>query len=339
MPTFGPLTVTVPGAVEGWFTLLERFGTLPFSELAGRALRYARDGFPLSAMAAASIARARARFGWSREWLGVYGEARAGGVLRQPALARTIQSLGDEGPESFYRGPIASAIASHVRSGGGLMAELDLAQHIGEWMEPLRSAYRGAEVLELPPNTQGVAVLEALNIVEERGDLPPDGPARQHEMIEAMKLALADRDTYISDPASMAVPAEELASRAWAARRASSIDPSRASKPAPGRRAAGGTTYTCAADGAGMCVSLIQSNYMGFGSGMTVPGWGINLQNRGAYFSLDSAHVNVIAPRKRTLHTLIPAMAFKDGRPWQVFGSMGGDGQAQTHLQLLARIV
>jgi gamma-glutamyltranspeptidase/glutathione hydrolase len=158
-------------------------------------------------------------------------------------------------------------------------------------------------------------------------------------MIEAVKLSLADRDRHVTDPAAMRVPADQLASRAWAIERASAIDPGRAAEPDPVRPAMGGTAYLCAADRDGMLVSLIQSNYMGFGSGVTVPGWGINLQNRGAFFSLDPSHVNVVAPRKRTLHTLIPAMAFRDGRPWMAFGTMGGDGQAQTHLQLLARIV
>ena len=219
------------------------------------------------------------------------------------------------------------------------MAPEDMAEHRGTWIEPLRAAYRDTEVLELPPNTQGVAALEALRILDALGSLPPDGPDRHHLLIEAIKLALADRDDFVTDPAEMRIPPETLASAGWAKERAQRIDPAAASDPVPGRAAAGGTVYLCAADRSGMCVSLIQSNYMGFGSGVTVPGWGINLQNRGAMFSLDPSHANVVAPRKRTLHTLIPAMALRDGRPWLVFGTMGGDGQAQTHLQLLVRIV
>ena len=339
MPVFGPLSVTVPGAVAGWFDLLERFGTRSFEELAGPALRYAREGFVVSAKAMQSILRSRERFAWSAEWLAVYGASREGGLLVQADLARTIERLAQDGPDPYYRGIIAEAIATHVRSLGGLMAPEDLAEHAGEPMEPLSTRYRGVEVFELPPNTQGVTALEALNIVQWLGAPAPDGPDRHHAMIEASKLALADRDGHVTDPASMRVPGRLLASPEWAAARASSIDPRRASEPAAGRAAGGGTAYLCAADGDGLLVSLIQSNYMGFGSGVTVPGWGINLQNRGAFFSVDPEHVNVIAPRKRTLHTLIPAMAFRDGRPWLVFGTMGGDGQAQTHLQLMARII
>jgi gamma-glutamyltranspeptidase/glutathione hydrolase len=220
------------------------------------------------------------------------------------------------------------------------MAKEDLAEHRGDWVEPLSTTYRGLEVLEMPPPTQGVTVLEALNIIEALGDPAPDGPDRHHLVIEAMKLALADRNTHVTDPDHMVdVPPEVLAMPEWALRRAQSIDRDRARYPDPGRAAVGGTAYMCAADREGMVVSLIQSNWRGFGSGVTVPGWGINLQNRGAFFSLDPGHVNVIAPRKRTLHTLVPAMAFRGGRPWLAFGSMGGNGQAQTHVQLLVRIV
>jgi gamma-glutamyltranspeptidase / glutathione hydrolase len=339
MPTFGPLSVTVPGAVAGWFDLLERFGTRSFKELAAPAIRYARDGFPLSAAAMQSIERARDRFAWSGSWQAVYGSAREGKLLRQPDLARTIERVAHAGPDAYYGGSIAEAIAHQIRSLGGLMEPSDLAGHRGDWVSPLSTRYRDVEVFELPPNTQGVAALEALNIVQALGPLSPAGPDRQHSMIEAMKLSLADRGEYVSDPGAMLLPADRLASRAWAVERASSIDPAHAGEPVPVPPAMGGTAYLCAADRDGMLVSLIQSNYMGFGSGVTVSDWGINLQNRGASFSLDPSHVNVVAPRKRTLHTLIPAMAFRDGRPWMAFGAMGGDGQAQTHLQLLARIV
>jgi gamma-glutamyltranspeptidase/glutathione hydrolase len=339
MPTFGPLPVTVPGAVAGWFDLLDRFGSRRFAELAQPALRYAREGFRLSEMGAASIERARRRFGDSHAWLDVYGSARAGAVLIQPDLARTIELIARDGPDAYYRGPIAKAIAGHVRSLGGLLQADDLAAHRGEWVDPLSVAYRDVEVVELPPNTQGVTVLEALRILDQLGPLPADGPDRHHRMIESMKLALSDRDAYVTDPEAMSLPPEQLASPSWTIERAAQVDARVARSPDPGRPAVGGTAYLCAADSDGMLVSLIQSNYMGFGSGVTIPGFGINLQNRGAHFSLDPSHVNVIAPGKRTLHTLIPAMAFREGRPWLVFGSMGGDGQAQTHLQLLARIV
>jgi gamma-glutamyltranspeptidase/glutathione hydrolase len=339
MPAFGPHTATVPGAVEGWFVLLDRFGTRSFSDLAKPALHYAAEGFVPSAMALASLERAAARYAWSRQWHAVYGGAEPGRRLRQPDLSRTIELLAKEGPHGYYRGPIAEAIVQELRSQGGLMAAKDLADHRGDWVAPLRSTYRGVDVLELPPNTQGVAVLEALNIVQQLGPLPSDGPERQHLLVEAIKLALSDRNAHVTDPDHMRISPEEIASAEWAAERARQIDLGAARHPTGESAASGGTAYLCAADADGMCVSLIQSNYMGFGSGVTVPGWGINLQNRGASFSLDPAHVNAIAPRKRTLHTLIPAMALRDGRPWLVFGTMGGDGQAQTHLQLLVRIV
>ena len=200
----------------------------------------------------------------------------------------------------------------HLRSLGGLMAVDDLAAHRREWVEPLRTSYGDVEVLELPPNTQGVTALEALNIVTAVGSLPPDGADRHHLLIEAMKLALADREAHVTDLEHMRISPQELASAAWAERRAGLIGP-RAGRPRPGSPAGGGTVSICAADADGLCVSLIQSNYMGFGSGVTVPGWGINLQNRGASFSLDPRHVNVIAPRKRTMHTLIPATALRGG--------------------------
>jgi gamma-glutamyltranspeptidase / glutathione hydrolase len=339
MPFHGPQTVTVPGAVRGWFDLLERFGTRSFGELAGRAVEYARDGFTLSEAAGASLARARSLFPDSKDWQDVYGDVRTGDVLRQPDLARTIDTLAKDGPEAFYGGPIGQAIASQLRSVGGLMEPSDLAEHRGDWVAPLATTYRDVEVLEMPPNSQGVTALEALNIVQALGALPDDGAERQHLLIEATKLALADRDQYVTDPDDLAVPGETLASLQWARERSRSFDPARASLPSPGRAAVGGTIYLCAADADGMLVSLIESNYAGFGSGVTVPGWGINLQNRGAFFSLDRDDANVIAPRKRTLHTLMPAMARREDRPWLVFGTMGGDGQAQTHVQLLTRIV
>lgn len=341
MPLLGPHTVTVPGAVEGWFALLERFGSRSFADLARPAVRYAREGFPLSPFGAWLIERSRGRYDapWCEGWQSVYGEARRHGLLRQPGLARTIEALCAEGPDAYYRGPIARAIADSLQRSGGLMTADDLAAHAGEWVEPLRTTYRGVEVLQLPPNSQGVAVLEALNIIEGLDIGPPESPARHHNLLEATKLALADRQTYVTDPEHMRIDPRVLASKAWADELRASIDPERASTPAPGRAAVGGTIYLCAADESGMCVSLIQSNYLGFGSGVTVPDWGINLQNRGTFFSLDPDDANVIAPRKRTMHTLSPAMALRDGHPSLVFGTRGGDGQAQFQLLFLTRVL
>jgi gamma-glutamyltranspeptidase/glutathione hydrolase len=192
--------------------------------------------------------------------------------------------------------------------------------------------------MELPPNSQAVAALEALNVLQALGPLPPEGVDRHHRMIEAVRVALADRDAFITDPAFSKVPVARLASRAWAAERAGTIDPARATVRAAGV-AGGDTVFLCAADGDGTMVSLIQSNWSDFGSGIHVPGWGINLQNRGSLFSLDPSHPNAVAPGKRTMHTLMPAMASRGGGPWLAFGSMGGHGQPQIHLQLLVRMV
>ena len=341
MPGSGPLSVTVPGAVEAWFTLLELFGTKSFAELAEPAAWYARDGFPLSAKAAGYVGASAALYTqpWGEVWQSVYGDAQAGERLRQVGLAKTIDTLRTAGPDAYYRGEIATAIADTLRKHGALMAPGDLAEHTGDTVEPLSTTYRGVEVYELPPNSQGVAALEALNILE-GADLGAVGSAsREHMVIEALKLALADRNAYVTDTDHMTMRVAELTSKEWARRRRADIDPDRASAPTVGRAAVGGTIYLCAADADGMLVSLIQSNYVGFGSGVTVPGWGINLQNRGGYFSLDPTHTNVVAPRKRTMHTLMPAMAFRDGTPWLVFGTMGGDGQAQTQVEFLSHVV
>ncbi|HYT29444.1 MAG TPA: gamma-glutamyltransferase family protein [Actinomycetota bacterium] len=338
MPQRGPHTVTVPGAVDGWFALLERFGSRSFGALARQALDYAEGGFELTRRGAAAIERSKAVLAGFDGWRAVYGDAAPGRVLRQPALARTIRALSDEGPDAYYRGAIASAIAECVTDAGGFLGPADMAEHRGEWVDPLIAPYRDVQIAELPPNTQGVTALEALRIVEAAGSLPPDGPDRQHLLLEAMTLALADRDAYVGDPDHMPVPAETLASGEWAADRARSIG-ERATEPAPGRAVVGGTGYLCAADSEGTLVSLIQSNYAGFGSGLTVPRWGVNLHNRGTFFSLDPGHPSTVGPRRRPLHTLIPAMALREGRPWLAFGTMGGDGQAQTHVQVLTRVV
>ena len=340
MPTNGPHAVTIPGAIEGWFTLVERFGTKPFDELAATALRYARDGFPISRPIQEMLRRS-ASFGppdeWAAEWRRVYGDA--GDTLRQPDLARTIDALCTDGADAYYRGPIGAAIAETLQGFGAFISAEDIAAHTGNDVQTLSTTYRGVEVHELPPNTQGLVALEALNMIEGMDLGAPESTHRHHLLIEAAKLALADRNRYISDPDAMTMDPATLISHEWAEQRAAAIDPTRASTPEPGPAAPGGTIYLCAADRDGMLVSLIQSNYQGFGSGVTVPGWGINLQNRGASFSLDPSHVNVIAPSKRPMHTLMPAFAFRDGAPWLVFGSMGGDGQAQTHLQFLTRVI
>jgi len=336
MPRNGPLTITVPGAVDAWFALLDRFGTRSFADVAEPAIAYASGGFPLTAAGANRIRAGQpVDPGWG-EWQDIYGPATAGARLSQPGLALTLQTVAAGGPDAFYRGVIGEAVAAHVQQLGGLLDATDLAVHEGEWVEPLEGRYRDLTVAELPPNSQGSAALLALHLLDQAGPLPADGPERQHMLIEAVAAALAERDNHLTDPARMQVSPGTLADPAHA----KAIAVARSSPVAGAARGSGGdTAYLCVVDGSGTGVSLIQSNYSGFGSGVTVPGWGINLHNRGSYFSLDPAHVNVIAPGKRTLHTLMPAFARRDGRPWLVFGTMGADGQLQTQVQLLARLV
>ena len=342
LPERGALTVTVPGAVEAWFRVLERFGTRTFAECATVASRYAADGFPPSAKgasifreAAGSLPRDDPAFD---EWHSLYDGAREGEPFRQPGIARTLAALCAEGPDAFYEGDIGGAIVETVRSHGGLLAAEDLDGHRGEWVTPLSVDYRGLGVVELPPNTQGVVALESLAMLADAGPMPPDGDERQHLLLEVVKLALSDR-RHVTDPEHMRVTPDELLDADRMRERAASIDPERAGRPSSAFASPRGTAHMAVVDPNGMCVSLIQSNWEGFGSGLAVPGWGVNLHNRGSRFFLDPGHANVIAPRKRPMHTLIPAMALRDGRPRFVFGTMGGDGQAQTHVQLLARLI
>ncbi|MEX0666060.1 MAG: gamma-glutamyltransferase family protein [Acidimicrobiia bacterium] len=338
MPVFGPDSVTVPGAVAGWFDLLDRWGTRTFEQLAQFALRYAEDGFEVTPGGARAIAEGRQMYPGSTAWHGVYGDMQRGDVLRQPALARTIARLASDGPDSYYRGPIGEAIAVAVSESGGDLAPSDLSSHTGEWADPLLAQYREVEIAELPPPTQGVTALEALRILDAVG-LPTAAGEREHVMIEATKLALADRDRWVTDPTTMPRSALDLLTDEWVKSRADEIDPARATTPSGGEPQPGGTAYLCAADGDGLLVSLIQSNFVHFGSGVHVAEWGINLNNRGFSFSLDPHRVNAYAPAKRPMHTLIPAMVLRDGQPSLVFGSMGGDAQVPVHVQLLARII
>jgi gamma-glutamyltranspeptidase/glutathione hydrolase len=340
MPQRGPLSVTVPGAVDAWFALLERFGTKRFEEVAAPARRHAAGGFPLSAQGAARIGvGAAGADGQPGEWHAVYGKAAAGARLVQPGLARTLEALCAHGPDALYRGELGAAVAACVGSAGGLLTVSDLAAHRGDWVTPLSSRYRDVEVVQLPPNSQGTTAHFVLNLVQAASAvLPADPVGRLHLLVEAVKLALIERDAHLTDPDHMTVDPEYLADPERARARAGDLR-DRAFRPPAGRPGPGGTAAVVVVDPEGGAVSLLGSNYMGFGSGITVPGWGVNLHNRGAYFSLDPGHVNVVAPGKRTLHTLMPALALRGGRPWCVLGAMGGDGQAQTHVQLLSRLV
>jgi gamma-glutamyltranspeptidase / glutathione hydrolase len=338
MPHLGPHSVTVPGAVAGWFDLLERWGTKPFGDLASHALSYARDGFELTPTGEMFVKGSLAMYESFPGLQTAYGDAQAGKTLRQPALARTIETLAADGPDAYYHGPIAAGIAGTVGAAGGLLTTEDFAVHRGRFPDPLCASYRDTVVAELPPPTQGVTTLEALRILDGL-TLPADGPDRHHLLIEALKLALEDRNHHVSEPEAMTVTPDALLAEDRIAERRTHIDPSRASTPATGAAHVGGTAYLCAADGDGLLVSLIQSNFLSFGSGLHVPEWGINLNNRGSSFTLDGTKVNALAPAKLPMHTLIPAIVLRAGDPWLVFGTMGGDSQAQIQVQLLAHMI
>jgi gamma-glutamyltranspeptidase/glutathione hydrolase len=340
MPVFGPHPVTVPGGVDGWFTLLGKWGTRSFGEVAATALRYAEHGFPLTHRGAWFFNAAGdlfSHFGLNdiRDY---YAAQVSAGWVTQPELAHTLRTLADEGPDAYYRGPIGAAIADRLQEAGGFMTADDIRAHHGDWVEPLRAEFRGVEVLEMPPPTQGMTALEALRILDGL-DLGEDSAERQHLLIESVKLALADRNAHLGDPEAMRVKPADLLTDDWIKRRRAEIDPKRAGTFAPYPGPDGGTIYMCTADRDGLLVSLIQSNFTGFGSGLRVPEWGINLHNRGSAFVVDEQHPNCIGPRKMPLHTLIPALALRRGKPWLVFGTEGGHGQAQTHTQLLVRMI
>jgi gamma-glutamyltranspeptidase / glutathione hydrolase len=338
MPMFGALPVTVPGAVAGWFHLLDRHGSRSFGDLASAAIRLARDGFPASAAATAAVERARARLGAQPHWEETYGWMRRGERFVQPHLATTLATLADEGPDALYRGHLGDRIVETLQAHGSTMTASDLAAHAVETVEPLSGSFRGVEVLELPPPTHGITALTALALLEELGAAPDDVVEAAHRGIEVTRAALADRQDHLADPRSMRTSPAALLAPDRIAAIAAGIDERAGSWP-PVRPAPGGTAYLCAADGDGLLVSLIQSNFVGFGSGVVVPGTGIGLHDRGAHFGLDPADPNVIAPGKRPMHTLIPGLALRDGEPWLVFGTMGGDGQPQIHLQVLANLL
>jgi gamma-glutamyltranspeptidase / glutathione hydrolase len=340
MPTFGALPVTVPGAVAGWFELLQRWGTRSFGELAATAVGYADDGFPVSPHGASHPERAGRVLGSQPGWADAFGRMRARERFVQPELATTLRALADDGPEAFYGGAIGERIVETLQGLGSTMTAEDLRGHRVEAVDPLRGAYRDVEVLELPPPTQGVTALTALGVLEALGDRLPDDPAAAaHLQVEAVRAAMADRQEHLADPEAMRVTPSQLLAGDRLAALAAAIGSDRAAPWPPARPAPGGTAYLCAADRDGLLVSLIQSNFVGFGSGVVVPGTGIGLHDRGAHFSLDRADPNVIGPGKQPLHTLIPALTLRDGRPWTVLGTMGGDGQPQIHVQLLGAMV
>lgn len=345
MPQRGFDSVTVPGCVAAWRDLSERFGKLDFGELFEPAIRYAADGFMVSPtiarLWAAQVPELRGEPGFAQAFLPRGRAPEPGELFAFPDQAKTLARIAETRGEAFYRGELAERIVAFAKEHGAALSLADLAEHRNDWVEPLGLDYRGYTLHEMPPNGQGIGALIALGILEhfDLAGAPVDSVESLHLQIEAMKLAFADLYEHVSDPRSMRVRPAELLDRAYLAQRAKRIELDKAGQPGPGAPAGGGTVYLAAADASGMMVSYIQSNYLGFGSGVVVPGTGISLQNRGAGFVLRPGHPNAVAPRKRPFHTIIPGFLTKDGEPVASFGVMGGSMQAQGHTQLLVRML
>jgi len=348
IPLAGPLSWSVPGCVSGWEALRNRFGTREFSDLLAPAIETAQSGFPVSEIIAASwnsSAKSLRRHPDSAATYLVDGKApRAGEVFHNPRLAASLRSIAAEGADAFYRGSIAERIVAYSQMHGGLFSQRDFAEHQSDWVDPVSTDYRGYRVWELPPNGQGIAALQILNVLSlhELGKLGPNHPDYWHLFIEAKKLAFADRARYYADPEHADVPVAGLISMDYARRQAKRIDPRRAAvdvPPGDPRLQHGDTVYLTVVDKDRNCCSMIQSLYYGFGSKVVPGDVGFVLQNRGALFSLDDDHPNRLEPHKRPFHTIIPAMVTKDDRPWFCFGVMGGDMQPQGHVQVLVNLI
>ncbi|GAC1321365.1 MAG: gamma-glutamyltransferase [Chloroflexota bacterium] len=343
MPERGPLPITVPGCVDAWGVLHERFGRLPLADILAAAIRYAKEGFPITSRFAQSLTVVSTVLHPdtpARETFFPGGATpREGAILTQPRLAETLHTIARQGTGVFYRGAIAGEVVRSVQAIGGLLACEDLAAHRADWVEPLSVRYRDVTVYELPPNSQGIVALLMLSMLEHvpSAALSADDAGYVHHLAEVARLAYADRDRYVTDPEHMTIdPATLLASRHGRERMALVGDRISGAVTAG---EPGDTAYLCTADNEGTLVSLIESNYMGIGSGVMAGETGVMLQNRGASFSLLPGHPNVIASGKRTMHTLMPGMAFQKERPWLVFGTMGGSMQPQIHVQLLTRLL
>ena len=351
MPLHGILSATVPGAVDGWDALLRRGGTMGFDKLLAPAIRIAEEGFPMTE---------RIRQDWTYGAKVVAGDPESVrvylpggrpppiyGIFRNPDLAKTFRLLQTGGRDAFYKGPVADAIVARSKELGGFFAKADFAQSLVTWDEPIATSYRGYDVIEMPPSTQGFAALEMLNIAEvcapklglDIAKAGPRSPDYWHFMVEAKKLAYADLERFNGDPAFSKVPVARLISKDYAASLCGRIDMQKAAPAISSPEAIGGTVYIATADAEGNMVSFIYSVYDTFGAGVTVPGYGFVLGDRGALFSLDPKSPNVIAPGKRPFHTLLPGFLMKDGRPVAAFGLMGGSQQAQGHAQVIVNML
>jgi gamma-glutamyltranspeptidase/glutathione hydrolase len=343
VPSVGWNAVTVPGAVSAWVALHAKFGRLPFGRLFESAIAYGRNGFLVSPTVAAQWAAQLPLFasqpGFAEAFLRDGRAPRAGELFTLPEHAATLEKIAATNGESFYRGEIAEAMEAHARANGGAMRVSDLADHQSDWVDTITGDYRGYTVHEIPPNGQGIAALIALGILQnfDMASLPVDSADSVHLQIEAVKLAFADATAYVADPEFMGLGVGQLLGNEYLRQRAKLINVRRA-LPASAGTPTGGTVYLTAADADGMMVSMIQSNYTGFGSGIVVPGTGISLQNRGTGFVSTPGHPNQVGPHKRPYHTIIPGFMSKDGAPVMSFGVMGGTMQPQGHVQVVVRI-
>src|SRR6202163_4199477 len=345
IPPRGMLPISVPGTVDAWAELHKKFGKLKLSDNLAPAIHYAEEGFPVTELIA---------FYWHfgpelyKDLPGTFletytldGKGRTpakADIFKNPALAKTLRLIGEKGRDAFYKGEIADKIDNFMSANSGFLRKADFEKHTSTWVDPVSTNYRGYDVFELPPNGQGIATLQILNILEgfDLHAMGRNSPETLHAMIEAKKIVWADRAKFYADPAFSKIPLTQLISKEYAAERRKLIDPNRAAKTvASGKIDNGDTIYMCAADDEGNMVSLIQSNYRGMGSGIVVPGLGFMFQDRGELFSMEPNHANVYAPGKRPFHTIIPGFVKKDGKPWEAFGVMGGDMQPQGHVQVL----
>ncbi len=345
IPSYGPLPVSVPGCVDGWFEMHKKFGSLPMETILSPAIRYAREGFPVTELIAYywRSARSLSRFpNVSETYMPEGAPPAKGEIFRNPYLANTLEKIATGGRDVYYTGEIARTIDQFMKENGGFLSYEDLATHSSEWVDPISVNYRGYDVWELPPNGQGTAALQILNILE-GFDIASMGFGSTdyiHHFVESKKLAFEDRAKYYADPAFNELPIEQLISMEYAAKRRELINPDRAARRYDaGELEQGNTIYMTVADQDGNMVSLIQSNYRGLGSGMVPDKLGFMLQDRGELFTLEEGHFNCYEPGKRPFHTIIPAFITKDGKPWISFGVMGGSMQPQGHAQIIVNLI
>ena len=346
IPAYGPLPVSVPGCVDGWFEMHNRFGKLKMKKILDPAIHYAENGFPVTELVAHYLKLSEKRFKSYPNFNETYTTAGStpikGEIFKNKFLANTFRIIAKEGRKGFYEGPIAKTISEFVIDQGGFLSYEDLKTHKSDWIEPVSTNYRGHDVWELPPNGQGIAALQILNILE-KFDIESMGFGSAeyvHHFVEAKKIAFADRAKYYADMDFNKIPVDYLISKEYADKRRSEISKTRAARSVDaGEIENGDTIYLTTADSEGNMVSLIQSNYRGMGSGMVPPELGFMLQDRGELFSLDEEHFNVYAPGKRPFHTIIPAFITKDQKPFVSFGLMGGAMQPQGHAQVVINLV